>query len=203
LTKSDGTKMGKTESGALWLAPERTSPYQFYQYWINLDDADVGTCLRFFTDLGQEEIDAVLAEHESDPGRRQAQRRLAVELTRLVHGEEGLARAERATRILFEGAEITEMTDAELGEIFHDVPSRELPRDRLSRDGLSVIDAFREAGLVKTKSEARRLISQGGAYVNNRRVDDLDARLGPDHLASETMMVLRAGKKKHALLRFC
>ena len=90
LTKSDGTKMGKTESGALWLSPERTSPYRFYQYWINLDDADVGRCLRFFTDLEQEEIRGVEAEHLSDPGRRTAQRRLAAELTRLVHGEEGL-----------------------------------------------------------------------------------------------------------------
>ncbi len=90
LTKSDGTKMGKTESGALWLSPERTSPYQFYQYWINLDDAEVGRCLRFFTDLGQDEIEALLAEHQADPGRRVAQRRLAGELTRLVHGADGL-----------------------------------------------------------------------------------------------------------------
>ena len=106
LTKSDGTKMGKTESGALWLSAEKTSPYQFYQYWINLDDADVGRCLRFFTDLGQEEIDALLAEHQSDPGRRTAQRRLAAELTRLVHGEEGLDTAVETTEIFF-GAEIS------------------------------------------------------------------------------------------------
>jgi len=207
LTKSDGTKMGKTESGAVWLAPERTSPYQFYQYWINLDDADVGTCLRFFTDLGREEIDDVIARHESAPERREAQRRLATELTRLVHGEEGLAAAQRATDRLFpptklDADDLGERTDAELREIYADVPSRELPRGRLSGEGLSVIDAFCEAGLAKSKSGARRLVSQGGAYVNNRRVDDLDARLGPSDLAGETMLVLRAGKKKHALLRF-
>jgi len=207
LTKSDGTKMGKTESGAVWLAPERTSPYHFYQYWINLDDADVGTCLRFFTDLGREEIDDVIARHESAPERRAAQRRLATELTRLVHGEEGLGAAQRATDRLFpptklDADDLGERTDAELREIYADVPSRELPRERLSGEGLSVIDAFCEAGLAKSKSEARRLVTQGGAYVNNRRVDDLDARLGPSDLAGETMIVLRAGKKKHALLRF-
>ncbi len=207
LTKSDGTKMGKTESGAVWLAPERTSPYHFYQYWINLDDADVGMCLRFFTDLGREEIEDVIARHEADPGRREAQRRLATELTRLVHGEEALVVAQRATERLFPPSKLAsddlgERTDAELREIYADVPSRELPRDRLAGDGLSVIDAFCEAGLTKSKSEARRLITQGGAYVNNRRVDDVDTRLGPGDLAGETMMVLRAGKKKHALLRF-
>jgi len=207
LTKSDGTKMGKTESGAVWLAPERTSPYHFYQYWINLDDADVGMCLRFFTDLGREEIEDVIARHEADPGRREAQRRLATELTRLVHGEEALVVAQRATERLFppnklDADDLGERTDAELREIYADVPSRELPRDRLAGDGLSVIDAFCEAGLTKSKSEARRLITQGGAYVNNRRVDDVDTRLGPGDLAGETMIVLRAGKKKHALLRF-
>ena len=105
LTRSDGAKMGKTEAGALWLSPEKTSPYRFYQYWINLDDADVGKCLRYFTDLDQEEIRRVEAEHLADPGRRTAQRRLATDLTRLVHGDEGLAVAERATEIFF-GAEI-------------------------------------------------------------------------------------------------
>ncbi len=201
LTKSDGTKMGKTESGALWLSAERTSPYQFYQYWINLEDADVGTCVRFFTDLDREETDALLAEHRSDPGRRTAQRRLAAELTQLVHGEDGLATARRATEIFF-GAEISELSDEQLLGIFADVPSRELPGERLSGEGLSIIDALFEAGLAKSKGEARRIITQGGAYVNNRRIQGIDTRLGPDHLASESTMVLRSGKKKYALLRF-
>ncbi|MGA2064125.1 MAG: tyrosine--tRNA ligase [Thermoguttaceae bacterium] len=201
LTRSDGAKMGKTESGALWLAPERTSPYRFYQYWINLDDADVGKCLRLFTDLDQREVRQVEEEHRADPGRRVAQRRLAGELTRLVHGEEGLAAAQRATDIFF-GAEIGRLCDAELAGIFADVPSRELPRGRLDGPGLPLADALVESGLAKSKSDARRIITQGGAYVNNRRAERIETRLGPADLAGESILVLRGGKKSYALLRF-
>ena len=200
LTKSDGTKMGKTESGALWLSAERTSPYRFYQYWINVDDADAGKCLRFFTDLGREEIDALDAARVADPGRRESQRRLAEEITRLVHGEAGLAKARRASEILF-GAEIAALSDAELGEIFADVPSQIVERRVLSA-GLNVVDAFVSAGLAKSKGEARRTITQGGGYVNNRRVAGPDATLGEADLASESVLVLRSGKKSYALLRF-
>ncbi len=220
LTKSDGTKMGKTEAGALWLSAERTSPYRFYQYWINLADADVGKCLRYFTDLGREEIEAIEARHAADPGRREAQRRLAAELTRLVHGEEGLAAALRASEVFF-GAEIPvsgadtaafgdavavevqrPLSDAQLDEVFADVPSRELPRDRLAGKGIALVEALVESGLAKSKGEARRIITQGGAYVNNRRVRDVEARLGPDALVGGATIVLRAGKKNYALLRF-
>lgn len=201
LTKSDGAKMGKTASGAVWLSAERTSPYHFYQYWINLDDADVDVCLRFFTDLDEQEVGSVVEQHTADPGRRVAQRRLAEEITRLVHGPEGLATARRATEIFF-GAEISELSDAELNDIFADVPNRDLPRDRLSGEGLGVIDAIFEAGLAASKGEARRIIKQGGAYVNNRRASGIETRLGPADLASESVMVLRSGKKKYALLRF-
>ena len=201
LTKSDGTKMGKTESGALWLSPERTSPFAFYQYWVNVEDADAGKCLRYFTDLARDEIEALDAARAQDPGRRESQRRLAEEITRLVHGPAGLAKAERATEILF-GAEIARLSDAELGEIFADVPSCELPRAALDGAGLNIIDALVSAGLAKNKSDARRTIEQGGAYVNNRRIEKIDAQLGPPHLASESVMVLRSGKKKYALLRF-
>jgi len=201
LTKSDGAKMGKTESGALWLAADKTSPYQFYQYWINLDDADVGKCLRFFTDLKQAEIETLLCEHQADPGRRAAQRRLAVELTRLVHGSEGLHVAQRATEVFF-GAEISELSDAQLAGIFADVPSKELSRERLSASGLSIIDALCEAGLAKSKNEARRIVTQGGAYVNNRRIENIETQLTAAHLAGESVMVLRSGKKNYALLRF-
>ncbi len=200
LTKADGTKMGKTESGAVWLDPAKTSPYRFYQYWINLADADVGTCLRFFTDLARDEIEALEARHAQAPDRREAQRTLATELTRLVHGESGLAAAQRATAVFF-GAEIAALGDAQLAEIFADVPSRELPRDRLV-EGLPIVDALCEAGLSKSKGEARRIITQGGAYRNNRRVTSPDTRLGPADLASESVLVLRTGKKNYALLRF-
>ncbi|MGO8690924.1 MAG: tyrosine--tRNA ligase [Thermoguttaceae bacterium] len=201
LTRSDGAKMGKTEAGALWLAPEKTSPFHFYQYWINLDDADVGKCLRYFTDLGREEVGQVEAEHLADPSRRTAQRRLAAELTRLVHGGEGLAVAQRATEIFF-GAEIGQWSDAQLAGIFADVPSKALPRQRLAGPGLLIAEALFDAGLAKSNSEARRIVTQGGAYVNNRRVTAWDSRLGPGDLASQSILVLRTGKKNYALLRF-
>lgn len=201
LTKSDGGKMGKTESGAIWLSPARTSPYQFYQYWINVEDADAGKCLRFLTELSHEEIESLDAARGSNPGARDSQRRLAEEITRLVHGEPGLATARRATDIFF-GAEIDQLNDAQLVEIFADVPSKTVPRSRLDPPGLSVIDALDEAKLVKSKSDARRTIEQGGAYVNNRRVEGIDRMLTANDLASETVMVLRSGRKKYALLRF-
>lgn len=201
LTKSDGAKMGKTESGALWLSPNKTSPYQFYQYWINLDDADVGRCLRFFTDLNQGEIEEVLTKHAVDPSQRSAQRRLAAELTELVHGQEGLDTAERATEIFF-GAEIAQLNDAQLTSIFAHVPSKQLPPERLAGNGLSLVEALLESGLCKNKSEARRIITQGGAYVNNRRVETIEAQLDASHLVNENTLILRAGKKNYAMLRF-
>jgi tyrosyl-tRNA synthetase len=200
LTKSDGTKMGKTESGAIWLSSDRTSPYAFYQYWYNVADEDAGKCLRFLTEIGREEIEALDVARSEAPQKRESQTRLAEELTRLIHGDSGLEKAKFAREIFF-GAEITDLKDADLADIFADVPSSELPRDRLS-DGLPLIDALHEAGLSKSKGDARRTIQQGGAYVNNHRREELDTTLGPDDLASETMMVLRSGKKKYALLRF-
>lgn len=201
LTKSDGTKMGKTESGALWLDPQKTSPYQFYQYWINIEDDVVEKCLKYFTDLSREEIEAVVAEHNKQPEKRTGQRCLARELTRLVHGEEALAAAERATAILFGGV-IEYATDRELGEIFYDVPSHTVARHTLSGEGLPLVEALCLAGLAKSKSEARRIIQQGGAYVNNRRITDPEFRLTPADLASESIVVLRTGKKHYGLLRF-
>ena len=201
LTKSDGSKMGKTEQGALWLSANRTSPYAFYQYWINVADEDSGRCLRVLTDLEHEEIEHLDRLRGEQPQARDSQRRLAEELTRLVHGDDGLAAARRATEVFF-GAEIDDLTDDQLVEIFADVPSSQLPRARLEGEGLSLIDALTEAGLAKSNSEARRAIQQGGVYVNNRRRDGLETRLTAADLASETVIVLRTGKKRYALLRF-
>ncbi len=201
LTKSDGSKMGKTESGALWLAPERTSPYQFYQYWINLPDDDAGRCLRTLTELPQDEIESLDRARAADPAARLSQQRLAEALTSLVHGSSGLEAARRATEIFF-GAEISQLSDGQLGEIFADVPSQSLPMSSLGGPGLSVVEALIATGLAKSKGEARRTIEQGGVYVNNRRVTGLDQQLTVADLASETVMVLRTGKKKYALLRF-
>jgi tyrosyl-tRNA synthetase len=201
LTKSDGTKMGKTESGALWLSAQRTSPFQFYQYWYRTTDADVGKCLRYFTDLRQPEIEQLENQHAANPTQQAAQKRLAADLTRLVHGEGDLAAALKASEILY-GAEIENLSDAELGEVFADVPSKVLPRSQLEGNGLPLIDAFFEVGLATSKSEARRAISDGGGYVNNRRVESVDLRLTPSHLASESIIVVRRGKKNYGLLKF-
>ena len=200
LLKTDGSKMGKTESGAVWLSAERTSPYQFFQYWINVADDDAGNCLRLLTELPREEIEALDAARVADAAKRASQRRLAEELTQLVHGDEGLAAARRATEIFF-GAEIVDLSDRQLEEIFADVPSRELPAAELHGGMLSLVDALCQAGLAGSKSEARRAVSQGAAYINNRRVE-AERNLSPADLASETVIVLRSGKKKYALLRF-
>ncbi len=199
LTRADGAKMGKTERGAIWLDAAKTSPYAFYQYWVNVADEDVGQCLRYLTELGRAEIDELDAARVEAPHRRESQKRLAGELTRIVHGEVGLASALRATEIFF-GARIEDLDDRQLSEIFADVPSSELPRARLET-GLPLIDAFVEAGLAASKGEARRTILQGGAYVNNVKRPELETVLTTADLASETMIVLRKGKKRYALLR--
>ena len=201
LTKSDGSKMGKTESGAIWLSAERTSPYQFYQYWMNVDDVDVSKCLRFLTELSHSEIDELDKAREEAAHQRASQKKLAEEVTRMIHGEEGLAAAKKATEIFF-GAEIESLTDNELVGIFADVPSKELPLSMLEGEGLGLIDAVFEAGLAKSKGEARRSIKQGSIYVNNARVNEMDYKLTKKDLASETVIVFRGGKKKYALLRF-
>ena len=152
----------------------------------------------------REAVEAYLtvdASRAADPGKRESQKRLAEEVTRLIHGETGLASARRATEIFF-GAEIGDLSDKQLGEIFADVPSKELAKNSLADGTLSIVDALVEAGLAKSKGDARRTVEQGGAYVNNRRVDSIDRKLAASDLASETVMVLRSGKKKYALLRF-
>lgn len=201
LTTSDGRKMGKTESGAIWLDPKRTSPYTFYQYWVNVADDDVMRCIAYLTEIEKAEYDELTAVTEAEPGRRQAQKRLATWMTNFVHGADGLASATRASEILF-GGEIGEASDDQLGEIFADVPSKELPRDSLAGEGLWIVDALQSAGLASSSSEARRSVKDGGAYVNNIRQTDVQYRLTEKDLASETVMVLRKGKRKYALLRF-
>lgn len=201
LLTSDGRKMGKTERGAIWLDPERTSPYAFYQYWRQVDDADVMRCIAYLTEIDREEYDALAAQTAEDPGRCAAQQRLAEWMTQFVHGDDGLNSALRASKMLF-GGEIEALDDRELGEIFEDVPSSEVDRAALDGDGLWVVEAFQRAGLTSSNGDARRTIKEGGAYVNNRRVANADVRLTANDLASETMMVLRKGKRKYALLRF-
>lgn len=200
LTKADGTKMGKTESGAIWLSAQRTSPYQFYQYWINVADEDAGMCLRFLTELEPAEIESLDRARVESPHQRESQKRLAEHLTRLVHGEEGLARAVRATEVFF-GAEVEKnLSDADLQQIFGDVPSCQIDRDTL-RSGFPLVDALVQSGLCKSKGESRRTIQEGGAYVNNRRIAMVDSMLTSDDLVGQSTIVLRRGKKKYALLK--
>jgi tyrosyl-tRNA synthetase len=201
LTKADGTKMGKTAAGAVWLDPRRTSPYRFYQYWINLEDDDAGRCLLRLTELPLEEIRALDERRAAAPAARDTQKRIAEELTRLVHGAAGLTAARQATEIFF-GAEITALDDAALAEIFADVPSHDFARTTLDGDGLPLVEALKATGLAASTSAARRTIEQGGAYVNNRRVGDVAHRLTPRDLAGAATLVLRSGKKSYALARF-
>jgi tyrosyl-tRNA synthetase len=202
LLDSEGEKIGKTAKGTkVWLSAEKTSPYLFYQYWLNIQDADAGVCLRYLTELNREEIEALDASRQQAPDQRHSQRRLAEELTRLTHGPHALAAAQRASEVFF-GAEIAGLSDEQLLEIFPDVPNQALPRNAVAGDGLGLLDALVAAGLANSKGEARRLVQQGGAYVNNRRMTDIDKRLTSADLASQSVMVLRSGKKKYALLQF-
>ena len=199
LLQADGSKFGKTESGTIWLDARRTSPFQLYQFFLRTDDATVGTVLRFLTFLDHDTIrtlDAHTAEH---PERREAQRALAHEVCTLVHGETETLRAKAAAVALY-SEEISTLDEATLLEVCADAPTTVLERGALKE--MSLVDALVDTGLVKSKSQARTTITQGGAYVNNRRVDDSDARLGPDDLLFGRYLVLRRGRRDYHLLRF-
>jgi tyrosyl-tRNA synthetase len=199
LTTSDGKKMGKTEKGAVWLSGERTSPFEFYQYFINVADADVLMTLRFLSDVSQDEYRDLEVQMKDKPQERAAQTRLAESLTRLVHGQAKLDAAQHATKLLF-GADITQLTQDQLNTIFEDVPSQEVPRSRLA-EGLGIIDALCTAGLATSKSEARRTVTEGAAYLNNQKVTAFDRVLNESDLAGK-YLILRSGKKRYGLLRF-
>lgn len=199
ITTASGEKFGKSAGNAVWLDPEMSSPYQFYQYWIQTDDRDVRKYLGLFTFLELEEIDEIVSAHEAAPEKRSGQRRLAAEVTRIVHGEDSLRKSEQATDILF-GREIEGLSDKDLGDIFADVPSSQLDRSLLGE--LKLLDLLREAGVVKSNGEARRLLTGGGVYLNNRPCSDPNQAITSAELASESALVLRSGKKKYYLVRF-
>ena len=200
LTKADGGKMGKTETGTIWLDAGKTSPYRFYQYWFNVSDDDVSKCLRFLTELEQDQILALDQSREDEPNRRESQKMLAESMTRMVHGDDGLNRAVQATTIFF-GGEIESLSDGELGQIFDDVPSIEVSRSELEGEGLGIVDALARCELCDSKGKARRAVQEGGVYINNRRCESVDFLLTLANLASESMIVLRRGKKNYALLK--
>jgi tyrosyl-tRNA synthetase len=200
LTDSAGKKFGKTEAGAVWLDPEKTSPYEFYQYWVQRDDADVPKLLRTFTFLPREDIDELVGVIEAGENRGEVQETLAWEVTALVHGAAEADKAVKASKMLF-GEKIEGLTDRELASIFADVPSTEIAMDELE-GGIGILNLFTETGLQNSNGAARRLIKQGGAYLNNEKLERWDHEVTPEDLASDTMLVLRSGKKNYAVVKF-
>jgi len=199
--KSDGTKFGKTESGAVWLDPDRTSPYQLYQFFLRSEDAMVGSYLRFFTFLPHDEITALDRSTAEHPERREAHRVLAREVCTLVHGSDETARAEQAAAALF-GGDVAGLDERTLLDVFAEAPSTDLPAGHLDDPGPLLVDLLADTGLVGSKSLARTTVTQGGAYVNNGREDDVTRRLTPADLVAGRYVVLRRGKRDHHLVRF-
>jgi len=200
LTTSAGKKFGKSEGNAIWLDADLTSPYAMYQYLVRTEDDDVASFLGMFTLLSQTEIADLVAAHEACPEKREAHRALAAEVTRRVHGAEGLAKAEAATKAFF-GGSLGDLTDSELREIFADVPSVTMPRARIA-EGIPVVDLLVESGACASRSAARKLVDGGGAYVNNERIGANDAVLGDAALDGRSTLVVRSGKRSYYLVRF-
>jgi tyrosyl-tRNA synthetase len=199
VTASSGVKFGKTESGAVWLDPKRTSPFRFYQFWINTPDQDAIQYLKFFTLLSREEIADLERALETEPHLRAAQTRLAEEVTRAAHGEEGLAKAQAATGVLFGGRDLAGLSADDLLDVFAEVPSSAISAADL--DGMSVIDLALACGLEPSKKRARDLVANGGLYLNNRRIDDADAAVRLSDAIDEQVLVLRQGTKQYHLVR--
>ncbi|MFO8058880.1 MAG: tyrosine--tRNA ligase [bacterium] len=200
VTTSSGLKFGKTEAGTIWLDPAWTSPYEFYQYFVRSDDRDVINWLKIFTFVPMNEIEELAGSLEKEPEKREPHRRLAYEVTSLVHGKDEADKAVRASQALFGGGEIKDMNDRDLEAVFADVPSARVEKTRLEQ-GIALTELMAETGLSKSKSEARRTVQQGGAYVNNLRADSPDRQVSLADLASESMLVLRSGKKKYMLVK--
>ena len=200
VTTAAGIKFGKTEAGTVWLDPKLTSPFRFYQFWLNADDRDVDRYLKFFTWLSREEVEELARSREAAPEKRESQMKLAREVTRTLHGETALAAAERASAVLF-GEEITGLAPGEVEEVFADVPSSEIPGERLAGDGMPMVDLLVEAGLVPSKAEARRSIPAGGIYLNNQRAADEKRRVTLGDAIGGRFLVLRKGRKTYHLVR--
>ena len=199
VTTSAGIKFGKTEAGSIWLDANLTSPYRFYQFWFNTDDHDVGKYLKFFTLLNQQEIAELEMLTIIAPEKREAQRRLAEEVTRMVHGENNLRKALKASQALF-GGEIADLSAADVLDIFAEVPSTDLPRASFEGDGMPIVDLVIACGFAPSKGAARRLIEAGGIYANNRRVADVQAKISLSALIEGQYLVLRKGAREYHLV---
>lgn len=199
VTSASGVKFGKTESGTIWFDANLTSPYQFYQFWYNTTDQDVLTYLKYFTFLTGPEIGELAAEHAAAAHERRAQKRLAAEVTAMVHGPSALDLAEKSSQVLFQG-DLGAVSVDQLFEVFADVPSSAIDRDTLA-GGLAVTELFVRVGLCASKGAARRLISEGGVYVNNVRIGDEKATVTAETLLEGRLLVLRKGRKDYHLIK--
>jgi len=197
LTTAAGTKFGKTEAGAVWLDPALTRPYEFYQFWVQAEDADVGKYLRFFTFFDADRIRELEEQLRESPERRVAQRELAREVTRLVHGDSAVVDAERASEKLFGGA-VSTMTVAELLEVFPNVPSSTVD---YSVAGWSIVELLASTGVTASRGEATRLIRGGGVSINDRRIADEKQRVSVDDAIEGVLFHVRKGKKDNFLIR--
>ena len=197
LTKADGTKFGKTAGGSVWLDPEMTSPYTFFQYWLNSDDKDVINFLKVFSFKSRHEIEEIEKEHNENPGARNAHRSLARELTSLIHGDETSARVEEAAKALFGQGDLTTLDEKTLASALS-----ELPRVQISAsDEIPTwVDLLAAAGVVDSKSAARRIVKEGGAYLNNEKISGEDFRLEKSHFLCGKYAVLRKGKRDLAAI---
>lgn len=195
MLKADGTKFGKTAGGAIWLDPKKTSPYEFYQFWLNQDDRDVVKYLKFFTFLSKDEIDQLAKEVKENPAGRHAQKRLAEEVTRFVHSQEALDQAEKISDILFSG-NVKELSVAEVQEAFEKVPHVEM-----SSDSVNIIDVLTETGIEPSRRQAREDVSAGAIYVNGEKVDEIDAVVDPSTNFSGKFVIFRRGKRNYFLAK--
>lgn len=200
LTKSDGGKFGKSESGAVWLTADRTSPYAFHQFWLNTSDTDVVRLLKAYTFYDREAIEALAGEHESAPERRAAQRALADHMTELVHGAAALEQARRSAEALFSG-DVSGLDADSLQQVFQDAPSSQLDRTELAGEGTELVELLVRASVASSKREARQLLESGAISLNGERVG-LDRRLTSVDLLHGSMALVRRGRKNWHVLRF-
>jgi len=200
ITKADGTKFVMTESGAVWLTADRTSPYAFYQFWLGTLDGDVIRYLKTFTLMLREQIEELTTEHDKNPGGRAAHRALAGHVTELLHGKEAREQAEAASRALFSG-DVRGLPETTLGEVFASAPLTEHRFSELDGEGASLADLLVSTKIAKSKREAREYLSTGAVSVNGERMD-VEARLTKEQLLYGKIALIRRGKKTWHVARF-
>ncbi len=196
VTKADGTKFGKTAGGAVWLDAEKTSPYEFYQFWINTGDADVIKYLKIFTFLSREEIEVLQTSVEQEPHLRKAQKALAEEMTRLIHGQEALDTAQRITAALFSG-DLKALSAEEMKDAFKDVPSIEM-----AKEDKNIVEMLVEAGVSPSKRQAREDVTNGAISINGEKVTDLEYTVDAKDRLEDAFSIIRRGKKKYHMVKF-